>query len=180
MKRVVLTYGLVSGALVSSFMAVSMILFYKDPSNMHGAGSMIVGFSAMLVAFSLIFVGVKKYRDNEQNGTITFGKAFGLGLLIAFIASTMYVSVWAVVYNFFIPDFMEFYSGQMVKQAQAEYSGAELQAKLAEIAQSKEWYKNPLFFTLMTYSEILPLGILVALICALILKRRNSPQPALG
>ena len=128
----------------------------------------------MIIAFSLIYIAVKNYRDKQNNGYISFGKAFKIGLLIALIASTMYVVVWAIMYNFFMPDFMEVYSQQMLEQAEANLTGAELEAKKAEMEKYKEWYKNPVFFTLLTYTEILPVGIVVALITALILKRKRK------
>jgi hypothetical protein len=83
----------------------------------------------------------------------------------------MYVVVWAIVYHFFIPDFMDLYAAQMMKQAEGG-SAIEMEQKADEMMQYKEMYQNPLFFTLMTYAEILPVGLLVSLITGFILKRK--------
>ena len=174
MKKNVLVFGLISGAVVSLTMAISMITMSKTHKCEMGTGSMVIGYLSMLVAFSLIYVAVKNFRDKQNGGLISFGKAFKMGLFISLIASTMYVIVWAFVYHFYMPDFMDKYAAQMIESAKAAASPAEVQQKIAEMDKYKELYKSPLFFALMTYAEILPVGLLVSLITGLILKRREA------
>ncbi len=176
MKKNVLVFGLISGLVVSTIMSISMLTINNNPEIELGNTSMIVGYLSMLVAFSLIYVAVKNFRDKQNNGVISFGKAFGMGLLIALIGSTIYVIVWAFIYNVYMPDFMDKYWAQMQKAAQASGSAAEIQETTAEMVKYKELYKNPFFFTLITYAEIVPVGLLVSLITALILKRKNKPK----
>jgi len=171
MQRIVLVFGLLSGAIVSLVMGISMFTIYKDPSLAAGSGSMIVGYLSMLIAFALIYVGVKKYRDQHNNGTISFGKAFRIGLFITLIASTLYVITWAIVYHFFIPDFMDIYAAQIMKQAEGS-SSIDMQRKADEMMQYKKLYQNPLFFALITYAEILPVGLIVSVITGLLLKKK--------
>ena len=174
MKKNVLVFGLISGLVVSTIMAISMITMYKSKIADHGAGSMIIGYLSMLVAFSLIYVAVKNQRDKQNGGVISFGKAFKMGLLIALIGSTMYVIMWAIVYNFYMPDFMERYCAQVIENERATSTPAEIQKLTEQMNTQKEMYKNPLFFVLFTYIEILPVGLLVSLITALILKRKTA------
>ncbi len=176
MKKNVLVFGLISGLVVSTIMSISMLTINNNPEIELGNTAMIVGYLSMLVAFSLIYVAVKNFRDKQNNGVISFGKAFGMGLLITLIGSTIYVIVWAFIYNLYMPDFMDKYWAQMQKAAQASGSAAEIQETTAEMVKYKELYKNPFFFTLITYAEILPVGLLVSLITALILKRKNKPE----
>ena len=180
MKKIVWIHGLIAGFIVSTIMAISMITYYKNQELMLGTGSMIIGYLSMLISFSLIFVAIKTYRDKENDGLISFGKAFKIGMLIALIACTMYVIVWAIVYNFFVPDFMEKYSDFMIKQATGTSSAAEMQQKVAEMNEYKAMYKNPISFALINYAETLPVGILVTLISALILMRRNRKEVVLA
>ncbi len=170
MKRTILIYGTISGTIVATFMATAMALTSKG-SDM--AGSMIVGYASMMVAFLLIFVAVKNYRDKQNGGIISFGQAFKMGILIAIIGSTFYVVTWSIEYKYFLPDFMDKYSAMQIKQVQeAGVSGTKLEEAIKSIEDSKEMYKNPFFFTLITYAEILPVGIIITLISALILKRK--------
>lgn len=174
MKRIVLVFGLFSGLVVAIIMSISMMTMYKNPEFEGGTRAMIVGYLSMLIAFSLIYVGVKNYRDKKGNGFVSFGRAFSIGLLIALIGSTIYVIAWALLYNFYMPDFADRYGAQMMKQAAAAGNAVEMKQKAAEVEQFKQLYKSPLFFALMTYAEILPVGILVSLITALILKRKRQ------
>lgn len=174
MKKNVLVFGLISGLVVSTLMAISMVTMYNNPDAGHGGGSMIIGYLSMLVAFSLIFVAVKNYRDKQNGGVISFGKAFKIGLLIALIGSTMYVIMWALLYNFYMPDFMDRYCAQMIENAKATSSPAKIQELTEQMNTQKEMYKNPLFFVLFTYFEIFPVGLIVSLITALILKKKNA------
>ncbi|MBA3681684.1 MAG: DUF4199 domain-containing protein [Bacteroidetes bacterium] len=174
MKKNVLIFGSIAGIIVSAFMFVSMLMLSKDPNF---EGSMLVGYTAMLVAFSFVFVGIKNFRDKYNNGFISFGKACKVGLFISLIASTMYVITWLIELNFFIPNFMELYTNHVLDHAKASgVTAAELDKQVAEMASYKEMYKNPLFVILLTYLEILPMGILVTLISALILKKKDKSQ----
>jgi len=170
MKKIVIVNGLIAGLIVAIMMIIGTSMAYRNPDF---EGSMLLGYAGMLAAFSLIFVGIKMFRDKHNEGHITFGKAFKIGLLIALIASSIYVGVWLIEYYFFIPDFMELYSNHMLKDIQNKnLTPTEIDAQLSEIEMYKNLYKNPFFVILLTYTEILPIGILVTLISALILKRK--------
>lgn len=170
MKKIVIVCGLIAGFIVTIMMVITVSKCYRT-GNFDG--SLMLGYATMLLAFSLIFVGIKNYRDKQANGIITFGKAFRIGLYISLIASSIYVGVWLISYYTLFPDFMERYTEHVIKQTQsAGATQVEINAKTAEMADYKEMYKNPLLIILLTYAEILPLGLVVTLICALILKEK--------
>ncbi|MES2559126.1 MAG: DUF4199 domain-containing protein [Bacteroidota bacterium] len=171
-----LVFGTIAGVIVATFMGISMAVMGCDSESMSGGnGGMIIGFASMVMAFSLVFVGIKNFRDKQNGGTLTFGQGFLLGFMISLIASTIYVATWAVEFHYFMPDFIDKYSAMQVKQLQESgVSGAALDAAVKEIESNGYDYKhNPLIFTLYTYMEILPVGILITLISALILKRKT-------
>jgi MFS family permease len=179
MKRTVLVFGLIAGLIVSVFMGTSMAIMgcHEDPD--FGAMSMVIGYTGMLIAFSFVFIGIKSHRDKVLGGVITFGRAFSIGLLIALIASSMYVITWAVEYHVFFPDFMDKYSAQTISDVDTTgKTAAEVEALRADavqdVADVKEVYASPVGFALVTYAEILPIGVLVSLISAAILRRRRK------
>lgn len=170
MKKNVIVFGLIAGLIVSVLMVLSMARCYSDPNLEH---SMLIGYASMVLAFSFIFVGIKNYRDKYNEGLISFGKAFRIGLYISLIASTIYVVVWLVDFYVFIPDFMDRYVAQALREAKSNGASAtELAKQAKELAVNQQLYKNPIMVVLFTYMEILPVGIVVSLVAALILKRR--------
>ncbi len=170
MKKIVLVYGAIAGIIVSTFMVGSIAVCYK---SQNFDGNIWVGYASMILAFSLTFVGIKNFRDKQNEGIISFGKAFKIGLYITLIASTIYVLTWMIDYYFFIPDFMEKFTSQAIEKARASGATAsEISSKTAEFAEYNEMYKTPIGVMLLTYMEILPVGLLVSLISALILKKK--------
>lgn len=172
MKNIILKNAGIGGLIVALFSGMSV---YFHSKNLEDATlSYILGFTGMFIGFAFTFVGMKQYRDTENNGAITFGKAFTNGFLIALLISTIYVLVWLVeLYNFY-PDYMEKIAASEIKKLQASgLNAGDLQAKVDELNQMKESYKNPLYVIGMTYFEILPIGIVFSLISALIIKKRK-------
>lgn len=165
MQKVVMTFGLIIGAVFCANIAFMIYWMYQNPDL---KGNDVVGYAAMVLVFSLIFFGTRNYRNKYLDGMITFGKAFKTGALIALVGSTIYVIAWLISYYLFVPDFMDVYSEFVLKNCTPE----DLPAKTKEMADFKEMYKNPLFVVLITYSEVLPVGLVVALVSGLILKKK--------
>jgi len=173
MKKLIWTYGLIGGLITTAWGNVGVRLL---PDGVSQDMQILAGYTSMIVAFSLIFVAIKNYRDNFADGYISFGKALRIGLLITLVASTIYVAVWLTSYYFFNPNFFEKYIAITRHEMQATgKSVTAINQKIAEMNQYKEMYRNPVFNILMTYSEILPVGVVISLIAALILK--NKPKP---
>jgi len=172
MKKNVIVFGLISGLIVSLWLVVGIAWCYNS-GNFEG--SMLLGYASMILAFSLVFVGIKNYRDKYNGGIISFVKAFKIGLYISLVASTMYVVVWLVDYYVFVPDFMDKYTEHVISQAKSSGgSAAEISGKITEINAMKDMYDTPLMVILLTYMEILPVGLIVSIISALMLKRKTN------
>ncbi len=143
--------------------------------NVNWNTSMLIGYASMLIAFSMVFVGIRNYRDKFNGGVISFGKAFKTGILIVLIASTLYVVSWLICYFFFMPDFLDKYAVQELENLRTSGATAiEIENKTKEMADFAKMYKNPFFNAMMTYAEILPVGLIVTLISSLILKRKTT------
>lgn len=176
MNRNVLIFGLVLGAILCINLIYMVNLCYNNPDF---ESNDIVGYAAMVVVFSLTFFGIRNYRNKQLNGVISLGKAFKTGALIAIVGSTMYVVVWLFYYYLFVPDFLDKYIPHVLKEAARNGATAsDLAAKTKEMENFKEMYKNPFFVILITYSEVLPVGLIVAFISSLILKRKSNTVTA--
>lgn len=170
MKRTVLIWGSILGVLLSINLVYMVHLCYTDP-NFNP--SMVLGFLVILVMLSTVFFGVKKYRDRQLNGIISLGQAFKAGALIAFIGATIYVIVWLFIYYRYVPDFMDKYALHELRNAINSGVPITELAKIKEESDSyKELYKNPFWVVILTYAEVLPLGLVVAFISAFVLKRK--------
>jgi hypothetical protein len=175
MKKNIIIYGLIAGIVVSISMLFTVNTLSHCEGNIDYDRSLLIGYASMLIAFSLVFVGIRNYRDKYNNGGISFGKAFKTGIMIVLIASTIYVIAWLIDSFFFIPDFAEKYSARMLDQLKASgASQVEIDKQTKEMASFARMYKNPFFNAMMTYAEILPVGLIVTLISSLILKRKTG------
>jgi hypothetical protein len=172
MKRNVLIFGSILGILLAGHMVYMVNMVRNNPDLVTHD---IVGYAAMIIVFSLTFFGIRNYRNKQLDGVITLGRAFKTGALIALLGATMYVVVWLFYYYLFVPDFIDKYTQHvMYCTSQKGATATELAAKAREMEQFREMYKNPLFVILITYAEVLPIGLVVAFIGALILKRKPT------
>ena len=174
MKKTVLTFGLISGA-VSSLLMMLLMIFFVDKIGFDK--SIIVGYTTIVVSLLLVPFGIRSYRENVGGGSITFGRAFAVGILITLISCICYVVVWLIAYYNFLPDFVEKYAAFMVEKARA--SGASQQtiaATLQEMKSMKVMLDNPLINAALTFTEPFPVGLLVTLISAAILRKKSGPS----
>ena len=168
MGRIISVYGLIGGVIVVVGMQLGINLLHD-----HGSLGMVVGYLTMLVALTMVFVGMKRYRDTERGGVIRFWPAFGVGLGIATVAGLCYVAGWEAYMYATNYTFMDVYTKQVLAAKLAEGASASELARLrSEMATMTTQYANPLFRMPMTFAEIAPVGVVVALVSAAIL--RNS------
>jgi len=176
MKKTVLTFGLIAGLIISVLMDGSLLLANKLGS---GHNSMLLGYTMMVASFLLIYFGVRSYRDNNLAGQISFGRAFTCGILITLITSVFYVVTWEIIYFNFIPHFMDSYWAAQIHKVQARgLDAATTAAKIAEIQRSQQAYQNPLINMAYTFMEPLPVGLIITLISAAVLRRKTPGEPA--
>lgn len=173
MKKIVLTFGLIAGAIMSGMFLVTLP-FHDQIGNTAG---MVLGYASMVAAFLLIFFGVRQYRDHVGDGVVTFGRAVKVGALIALVASACYVATWQVIYfGGFAPNYLEKYQAAMIEEARAEgKSQAEIDKEIAEQKVWLERYQNPVINSAITFLEPLPVAIIMVLLSAGVLKRREVP-----
>jgi len=173
MKRIVLTFGLISGAIMSVLMLSTVPFMHKIGFNR----GMVIGYTTMVLAFLLVFFGIRSYRENVGNGYISFGRALSVGLLIMLITCAFYVITWEFVYFNFMPDFAEKYGAFMLDNMRAAGASAqEIAAKAEEMKRFKVLYDNIFFNVAMTFLEPLPVGLIMTFVSAAILRKRRQGQ----
>jgi hypothetical protein len=174
MKKTVWTFGLISGAIMAVFMIATMPFV-----NALGEHSVVVGYAGMVAAFLLVYFGVRSYRDGVLRGTIGFGRALTVGLLIATIGSVCYVATWEVLYFKFMPDFYSKYAQSVVDQARKNgKSDAEIAQTRASMDEMTKNAGNPVWVAATTFLEPLPVGLLVSLVSAGVLRRKRGSRDA--
>ena len=171
MKKIVLTFGLIAGAIIGGMLFITMP-FQKQIGYDHGE---IIGYTSMVLAFLLIFFGVRSFRDNVAGGSVSFGRALAVGVQIAVVASVCYVLAWEVIYFRIEPDFMKKYEAYELEKARAGgASEQEIAKKKTEMDQFAAMYRNPVINAGITFVEPLPVALVIALVSAGVLSRRRK------
>ena len=164
MLRIMLVYGALAGMVIIAIMTAGMVFG-------SGAGSQVQGYLTMIIVLSLIFVGIKRYRDKDLGGVIRFLPALGLGVGIAAVAAVFYVLSWEVSLHLTDFEFVESYQQSMIASYEAKgLSEDALAKKVTELEAMMANYHNPVFRVPITFAEIFPVGLIVALISAAILR----------
>lgn len=177
MRKIVLTFGLIAGAMLS----VMMILTMPFLDKIGFEKGEIIGYTSMVLAFLMVYFGVRSYRDNVAGGSVTFGHAFFVGLMITTVASICYVATWQLVYHKLAPDFGEKYAAYAVEKA--EKSGAtdaQIAATKKQMTEFMDMYKKPLVNIAITLLDPLPVGLVFTLVTAGVLSRKRRDKTAVA
>lgn len=175
MKKTVLVFGLIAGVILSAMM-LATIPFMDRIGFERGE---VIGYTTMVVAFLLVFFGIRSYRENVGRGAISFGRACAVGALITLVASACYVVTWQVIYYGIAPDFGEKYAAYALEQARAHgASEQELAEKRAQSERFQELYRNPVINAGITLIEPMPVGLIMTLVSAGILRRKRAQATA--
>jgi hypothetical protein len=169
MLRNILVYGVIGGIIVG---IPTFSIPWQFANHVPDGMAMLIGYASMLIALTTVFLGIKRQRD-AQGGVVRFLPALGMGLAISLVAGIFYVLAWELVLAVTHMDFAGGYAKAVIAQQKAKgVSGAALARTVAQMEDFKRSYANPLYRMPMTFTEILPVGVLVSLVSAGLL--RNS------
>lgn len=176
MRKVVLTFGLIAGVIIAGIVWLTALLVDNDTIGFERLE--VVGYTSMIVALTMVFFGIKSYRDNYSGGKITFWKGCQVGFLISLIAGVMYWGGGVVTNTVALPGFDERFMQKFTeyKLGQLQQQGApqeKIDAAKAEVEMMAGLFKNPVLFFLICMVEILPVGIIVTLVSAALLRKRE-------
>lgn len=180
MKRTVLTFGFRAGAILAAAMFATLPFSHQIGLEW----GMVIGYTSMVLAFLMIFFGVRSYRDNVAGGKVRFGRALAVGSLIALLGSACYVVTWEIIYFNFAHDFLDGYQELMIRKARENGdSEAAIARQVAELEAFEEKYQNPFYNAAVTLMEPLPVGLVIALVSAGVVsarRRREDEEPELA
>jgi len=172
MKKIIWVYGTIAGLIMGIMFFVTAPLWDKGIVNFDNG--MWVGYTTMVIALSLVFFGVKSYRDNEKGGVISFGLAFKVGILITVVASLLYALSWEVAIKTVSKGFSEEMTKHYIEEAKREAKNdVELQEAIKSTRDMMVMYENPLLRFPMTLIEVFPVGLIVTLISAGLLRKKE-------
>jgi len=182
MKKIVITYGLISGVIAAGFLWTSVLLWERGHLKFDNFDyGVLIGYASMLVSLAMVFFGVKAYRDNQAGRSIGFWKALQVGLLISLTCSAVYAVSWEA-YMQINPGFMERYVASYLNRMKEKGTPqAEIDEAQQSMASIQELYRNPALRFGFSLSEILPVGVIVSLLSAAVLRKRPErlvEQPA--
>lgn len=170
MKRIVWTFGLIAGGILAVMMAITIPFI-----DQIGDKGEVIGYTSMILAFLMVYFGIRSYRDTNIGGTIGFGRAFKVGILITLIASACYVATWEILNNTIATDFAEKYAARTIEKARTSgATDAQIEATKQEMARFTALYKNPAVNAGMTFLEVFPVGLVVVLVSAGVLSRKKA------
>jgi hypothetical protein len=172
MKKTILVYGLIAGAVVGAMLLITMPLY--ENGTLHFENGEWLGYTTMVIALSLVFFGIKSFRDNHSGGSISFWRGLKIGLLITLVASLIYALSWEVSYNTMKGDFLKQMSEKSIEKMKKEgASEASLQETKKQMDDFGVMYRNPVFRFAITIMEIAPVGIVISLLSAGLLRRKE-------
>ncbi len=175
MQRTILIFGLISGLIILILGYATRPIWMDTGGKMDMSTGELLGYINMIIALSMIFFGVRQFRDRHLGGKITFGKAFKVGFLISLVASAIYVFGWMVYYN--TSEVAQTFPAQYIEHMKEQWLASgltpeQINEKAAGYEKNFALYENPIIMAGMTLMEILPVGLLISLISAFILKKK--------
>ena len=170
MKKIVLVYGFLSGAVAAALMLTTMPFM----DQLEGSTGYVVGYTGIILSGLLIFFGIRSYRENAGNGKITFGRGFKVGILIALISSSCYVATWQLICFKLSPGIVDRLFTGHIEQLKASGASPEaVEAETRKLDAAKKIYANPLTNAAVTFIEPFPVGLLITLVSAGVLRKKE-------
>ncbi len=170
MKNTVLRYGIWSALCIFALFLISGFALENLDFNTRE----IYGYASIIISLSFVFFGVKHFRDQKNDGLLSFGKGLSIGLLISLFASITF-GLYNVIYVEFInPDFMTEYYDYSVEQVSKTLSGEELQTRLKQMDEEKKLFAKPFMNFSLMFLTVFMIGLIISIISSLILSKKSS------
>lgn len=174
MKKAVLKYGLMGGFFICTLFLLSWFL----GSGLDYATQEVLGYASMIVALSVVFFGIRHYRDRLNSGALSFGTGLRIGLGISLITAILFGILDVIYVRYLNPDFMDSYYTTLLADLESSLPEAEYQQRVTELGAERELFSNPLVNFLIMAVTVLLIGFMISLLSALYLKRKPPAMPS--
>ena len=171
MKKTVLTFGLISGAISAGILLAT--IHYIGSMDFRKEG--ILGYTSIVLSALVVFFGIRSYREDAGAGQLTFGRGVAVGLLITLVSCACYMVAFQVVYFKTAPGIGEKYAACMVERVRASGASQQKVDEMAKQARSfKQLYDSPATNAALTFAEMFPVGLVATVISSGILRKRKK------
>ncbi len=150
MKRSIIRYGFRAFIIGGLLFLMSLTL----GGGLDYGIQAVLGYSSIVISLLLVYFGIRYYRDNENQGKLSFGQAIVLGLAISAAAGLAFAIVDFIYTTAINPDFFNDYSNSM------KASGEDIQ----EMSSG--------FMAAVMFATVLVIGFIISIISAIILQRK--------
>ncbi|MGB6150887.1 MAG: DUF4199 domain-containing protein [Pricia sp.] len=134
----------------------------------------ILGYLTIVVSLLFVYFGIKHFRDVENQGIISLGKAIVIGILITVFASAGFTIADTIYVTLINPDFAQQYFEYSLEKMETELSPEEFKIQKAVLTEQIEKYANPAFNAAVMFLTVIVIGCIVSLISALVLHRKTG------
>jgi len=152
MKTTILRYGFFSLIAAVVLFLAALVLGQELSSTTQ----MVIGYISMTISLLFVFFGIKHYRDQENNGSITFRKAFILGIFISVFAAVGFAIIDYIYTAVINPDWIANY---VQTQRDLGYEGEIPDHTSSSLA-------------VFMFLIVMVVGIIITILSALILQRK--------
>ncbi len=170
MKKTILRYGGFSVIFMVLFFLLEMLIFSEKKDFRVQE---IFGWIGIFISTIFIFFGIRYYRDQYNDGNLSFGKGLKVGLLILLMPSLAF-GIFNVIYVMLNPDFMDTYYNYQVTQLKESLPAGEAALKIQAMEKDKEMWMSPAVQFFGMFASVFLVGVIVTVISTLILRRTNS------
>src|SRR5688572_16045909 len=168
MKPTIFRYGIYAALTIIILSAIHVFLIM--PYASYGE-SEIAGYLTMLISMVFVFLGIKHYRDQVNNGSLTFGQGLKTGVLIVLIPAVFF-GLFDILYTEVInPSWKDDYYNHYIEQVKTSTAPEKLDAELKKLEAQKGMFSSPVMQFLLMAGTVFVIGFIVAIISALTLRR---------
>jgi hypothetical protein len=170
MKSTIIKFGMYSSILLIILFGISFLF----EGAMDFSTSEIFGYLTIVLSLSFVYFGIRNYRDAINQGTVSFGKALKVGVLITLLASITFGLINVVYTEIINPEFTAEYYEYSIEKYRESLPEEAFKTKLIELESQKDLFKNPLVNFVIMGLTVFIIGFIISLISGLILHQTNS------